>query len=79
MNIYDPHPPFVPPRSYFDQFDVDSMPGPHFQENDLAEQAKLRGIDFQGTIKTPEERNAKEIQAKYYAMIAQIDDQLPAY
>ena len=75
VNIYDPHPPFVPPRSYFDQFDVDSMPGPHFQENDLAEQAKLRGIDFQGTIKTSEERNAKEIQAKYYAMIAQIDDQ----
>ncbi|PHS01807.1 MAG: sulfatase [Blastopirellula sp.] len=75
VNIYDPHPPFIPPKSYLDKFDIESMPGPYFQESDLAQQAKLSSVDFQGTAETPEQRNAKEIQAKYYAMIAQIDDQ----
>ncbi len=75
VNIYDPHPPFIPPRSYLDRFDIDAMPGPHFQETDLEQQHRLREIDFQGSARRPEEINAKEIQAKYYAMIAQIDDQ----
>ena len=75
VNIYDPHPPFIPPREYFERFDVASMPGPHFRESDLAQQAALREIDFQGTAERPEQRDAKTIQAQYYAMIAQIDDQ----
>lgn len=75
VNIYDPHPPFIPPKSYLDRFNIDEMPGPYFRESDLAQQAKLREVDFQGTAERPEQRNAKEIQAKYYAMIAQIDDQ----
>jgi len=76
VNIYDPHPPFIPPRSYFERFDPAEMPGPHFQPSDLEQQARLAGIDFQGEVLPPEARNAKEIQAKYYAMIALIDDQL---
>jgi len=75
VNPYDPHPPFIPPKSYADQFDPEDMPGPHFQESDLATQEKLKGIDFQDEVRTPEEHKAKEAQAKYYAMIAQIDDQ----
>ncbi|MEM0926697.1 MAG: sulfatase-like hydrolase/transferase, partial [Planctomycetota bacterium] len=75
VNIYDPHPPFIPPARYLKRFEVDQMPGPYFRESDLAQQAKLEDIDFQGTAETPEQRGAKEIQAKYYAMIAQIDDQ----
>ena len=51
------------------------MPGPHFKESDLAEQAQLAECDFQDEIRTPEEHNAKLAQARYYAMIAQIDDQ----
>ena len=76
VNTYDPHPPFIPPRAYADRFDPTTMPGPHFQESDLAQQMKLKELDFQGEVKRPEERDAKTIQARYYAMIAQIDDQL---
>jgi arylsulfatase len=75
VNIYDPHPPFIPPKSYADQFKAEDMPGPYFQESDLAQQAKFANVDFQDEIKTPEEHNAKDAQAKYYAMIALIDDQ----
>jgi len=76
VNPYDPHPPFIPPKSYQDKFDPESMPGPHFRESDLDQQNQFQGIDFQGKAKTPEELNAKSEQAKYYAMIALIDDQL---
>ena len=75
VNIYDPHPPFIPPKSYADQFSAEDMPGPHFKESDLEAQAKLAQCDFQDEIRTPEEHNAKLAQARYYAMIAQIDDQ----
>ncbi len=75
VNIYDPHPPFIPPTSYFERFDASSMPGPYFRDSDLEQQAKLRGVDFQGLAERPEARDAKTIQAQYYAMIAQIDDQ----
>jgi arylsulfatase len=76
INIYDPHPPFTPPKEYADQFDADQMPGPYFQESDLDHQQKLSAVDFQGTVERPEGHNAKQVQANYYAMIAQIDDQL---
>lgn len=75
INVYDPHPPFVPPRAYADRFDAEQMPGPYFKESDLAHQAKLASIDFQGEVGRPEDHDAKRVQAHYYAMIAQIDDQ----
>lgn len=75
VNIYDPHPPFIPPKVYADQFDADEMPGPYFKDSDLEQQAKLKPIDFQGGSRRPEEFDAKGEQARYYAMIAQIDDQ----
>ena len=31
VNIYDPHPPFTPPRAYAEQFNPESMPGATFQ------------------------------------------------
>ena len=76
VNVYDPHPPFIPPRAYLERFDPDSLPGPHFRESDLEQQKKLEEVDFQGEVRRPEERQARKIQAAYYAMIAQIDDQL---
>ena len=75
INVYDPHPPFIPPATYARKFNPDDMPGPYFRESDLDNQAKLRSVDFQGEALRPEECNAKDIQARYYAMIAQIDDQ----
>ncbi|MBP86343.1 MAG: sulfatase [Planctomycetaceae bacterium] len=75
VNVYDPHPPFIPPKAYADQFDPNEMPGPHFRDSDLEQQAKLKAIDFQGTSRRPKEFDAKGEQARYFAMIKQVDDQ----
>ncbi len=75
INVYDPHPPFNPPPEYREKFDANAMPGPYFKASDLAYQKTLRGIDFQGEVKTPADHRAHAAQANYYAMIAQIDDQ----
>ena len=98
VNIYDPHPPFNPPKTYRDMFDPADMPGPLFRENDLEQQRKLEAVDFQSKGRSPEEldirspivpqspgaaeaasaggRDAKTLQAAYYAMIKLIDDVL---
>ncbi|NQT91540.1 MAG: protein kinase, partial [Lentisphaerae bacterium] len=47
----------------------------YFRESDLAQQAKFANVDFQDEVRRPEDHNAKDVQAKYYAMIALIDDQ----
>lgn len=54
VNIYDPHPPFNPPKEYRDRFDPAAMPPPLFRESDLEEQAKLAAVDFQSTGRRPE-------------------------
>ena len=96
VNIYDPHPPFNPPKTYRDMFNPSDMPGPLFQESDLEQQRKLEAVDFQSKGRPPEEldirspilpqspgaaeaasaggRDAKTLQAAYYAMIKLIDD-----
>ena len=98
VNIYDPHPPFNPPKTYRDLFDPAAMPGPLFRESDIAQQRRLENIDFQSKVRQPHEldirnpiiartpghdqtassgeRDAKTLQAAYYAMIKLIDDQL---
>jgi arylsulfatase len=76
INVYDPHPPFIPPLEYQDRFKPEDMPGPHFRESDLKHQKSLESVDFQVKAQTPAANDAKAVQAKYYAMIAQIDDQL---
>ena len=78
VNIYDPHPPFVPPKVYADQFKPEDMPGAHNLSSDRETHEYLSGVDFQLRSKDyrdPEEWDAREEQALYYAMIAQIDDQ----
>ncbi|MDA1066253.1 MAG: sulfatase-like hydrolase/transferase [Verrucomicrobia bacterium] len=78
VNIYDPHPPFVPPKEYADRFDPKDMPGAHHKESDRVMHEKLKGADFQKASKvyrSPAEFDGKKEQALYYAMIAQIDDQ----
>ncbi len=75
VNIYDPHPPFIPPKIYADMFDPEEMPGPYYRDEDLKTQQKLAEIDFQGEVLPPEGHDAKRMQAHYYAMIKQIDDQ----
>jgi len=75
LNPYSPHEPLIPPRVYADQFNPADMPGPHFQESDLAQQEALEDIVFQTRGQHPDTFNGKKQQALYYAMINQIDDQ----
>ena len=75
LNVYDPHPPFIPPAQYAELFDPEAMPGPHFRHSDLDQQARLSTVDFQDELRSPEDHDARRVQALYYAMIAQIDDQ----
>jgi arylsulfatase len=76
VNPFDPHPPYNPPWDFYRRFDPQTLPGPHFRESDLTHQALLGGVDFQTTPRRPEEIQAQKIQALYYAMIEQIDEQL---
>jgi arylsulfatase len=73
VNVFDPHAPFDPPQSYLERYLGQEVPQPHFQEGDLAAQARLAGIDFQQATdpRTPE---MQRIIAAYYAMIELIDD-----
>ena len=55
VNVYDPHPPFNPPKSYRDLFDPKAMPDPLFRESDLETQRKLAVINFQSKVCDPRE------------------------
>ena len=55
VNIYDPHPPFNPPKHYRAMFDPDRMPGPHFRDKDLDQQSRLAAVDFQSKAQHPDE------------------------
>ncbi len=74
VNMFDPHTPFDPPQEYLRRYDPDTLPDPLFRECDLASQALLSGVDFQTPVRRPEEFNARQIKAAYYAMITLIDD-----
>lgn len=95
VNPFDPHPPFDAPLSYREQFDPETMPGPHYRESDLTAQAALEAVDFQTKARPPARDDSAEtparysngsalglhedmrrLQADYYAMIKQVDDQL---
>jgi len=74
LNCFDPHPPFDPPQEYVDRFDVESLPGPLFRQSDLQAQERLAAINFQSKARSPDEFNAKLDQAKYWAQIELIDE-----
>jgi arylsulfatase A-like enzyme len=75
VNPFDPHAAFDPPYEYYQRFDVDEMPGAHFEPSDLAHQQHLTdaGVDFQSKPQHPDEWDHKRVQAAYYAMIEQVD------
>lgn len=76
INPYDPHPPYNPPWEYYRRFDPSTLPGPRFRPSDLTQQARLASVDFQTAAEPPETFDGQTVQALYYAMIAQIDEQL---
>ena len=72
-NVFDPHAPFDPPQEYLDRYNPANLPKPLFRETDLTAQLAIPG-DFQNPARPPEEFNAREIIAAYYAMIELIDE-----
>ncbi len=74
LNCFDPHPPLDPPQEYVDRFEVDALPGPLFRESDLEAQRRLAAINFQSKPVPPQKFNAKLDQAKYWAQIELIDE-----
>ena len=73
-NCFDPHPAFDAPQEYLERYDVDSLPGPLFRESDIPAQRKLGRINFQTEPTDPKEFNGKRHQAKYWAQIDLIDE-----
>jgi arylsulfatase len=77
VNPFDPHPRFDPPAEYLTRMDVDDMPMPLFQPEEMESQLDFQGIDFQ--TETPIDPNtyaAQHMVAAYYAQIELIDDQV---
>ena len=60
VNIYDPHPPFNPPKAYRNRFDPAAMPPPVFRDTDLDEQAKLADVDFQSKGRRPDSLDLRD-------------------
>ena len=73
VNVFDPHGPFDPPEEYRRRYDVDDLPGPHFEVNDLEIQTRLEGVDFPNKAMHPDAFEAKDKMASYYAMVELID------
>lgn len=75
VNPFDPHAAFDPPYEFYRRYDVDGMPGAHFEDGDLEHQQKLveAGVDFQSKPRHPDAWDHKRVQAAYYAMIEQVD------
>ena len=75
VNVFDPHSPFDPPQEYRDRYDASKLPSPLFRQSDLDTQLSIPG-DFQNEARPPQDFNAQDIIASYYAMIELIDDNI---
>ena len=77
VNPFDPHPRFDPPAEYLARMNVDDMPLPLFQPEEMESQLDFEGIDFQTeTPQDPSTYDARRMVAAYYAQIELIDDQV---
>lgn len=75
VNVFDPHAPFDPPQEYRDRYDSSKMPSPPFRQSDIETQTLIPG-DFQNESRPPQEFDAQDVIAAYYAMIELIDDNI---
>ncbi|AQQ09103.1 Arylsulfatase [Sedimentisphaera cyanobacteriorum] len=76
VNIFDPHGPFNPPADYVKRFDLNKLPGPLFRESDLTQQEMLKDVFFQSRPKKTSGKGGKLRQAKYWAQIELIDENI---
>ncbi len=78
INFFDPHPPFDPPPEYLQAMDVEKMPLPLFQPEEMDFQFEfLQRIDHSiNRVYLPENYDARLMVAAYYAQIELIDEQV---
>ncbi len=74
FNCFDPHPPFDPPEEYVARFDIPRLPGPLFRPSDLEAQRRLDPVVFQSKAAPPDTFDGKRHQARYWAQIELIDE-----
>ena len=73
--FFKPHPPFDPPKSYWDRYPPESVTLPHVGPEDsppldsfLLTQNRSKNVD------APDEARVRAIRSAYYALVEQIDD-----
>ena len=76
VNIFDPHPPLDPPPDFAKRFNIDAFPGPLWRESDLPQKSVFDPVMFQSKPKPIDSHEAKIIQAKYWAMVEIIDENI---
>lgn len=76
LNTYAPHGPNDPPRHLLEHFEVESLPGPAFRESDLEQKSVFNDVVFQSTPRHPDSINARLRQARYWAEIELIDENI---
>jgi len=77
VNIFAPHPPYAPPKSCYERFDIDKLPLPIYREGEEKEQEELsKYIQHQTKIFKKPDMESKERLACYYGMIELIDDEI---
>ena len=84
INLFDPHPPYDPPKTYRDRLKAEEMPLPIFAEGELEEKPEIQKADFlygsQGgtgpCYSTISDFAKRQMVADYHAQVEQIDDRL---
>ena len=90
LNIYDPHHPFDPPKSYLDKHmkNLDSLPMPKYVPGELDEKPVFQKMDHKGAYNNHDSNNAVIafdrmseyehllMKASYYSMVELIDKQV---
>jgi arylsulfatase A-like enzyme len=81
INIFDPHPPFDPPKAFRDRIDPEKIPLPKYREGELDGKPPFQRFDYEhggqnGTgpcYKTTSDADKRQFIADYYAQIELID------
>lgn len=74
INVYDPHPPLDPPPDFAQRFDIEALPGPLWRASDLEQKTVFEEIMFQSKPQRIDPRDGRMMQAKYWAMVEMIDE-----
>ena len=84
VNIFDPHPPYDPPKTYRDRLDASRIDAPLFREGELDDKPPIQKEDYlygsQGgtgpCYAALSEKSRRQMIADYLAQVLQIDDRL---